>query len=191
MLDTAAEGEPNEAEVPGLGTIFLAFSGVAISGFGGVMPFARRMLVEERRWLTPDEFNEAYAVAQFLPGGNILNLGVVVGRRFQGIAGAVTATVGLLLGPFAIMVVLGAIYSRYGEIAAIQNGLTGVAAAAAGLILAMAAKMAEPLIRRRAFVPIGVAAVAFLTVAIAELPLLLVLAVLAPVSVALAWGRLL
>ena len=172
---------------PSVGTLFLAFSAVAISGFGGVMPFARRMLVEQRRWMTADEFNEAYALAQFLPGGNILNLSVVVGRRFQGAAGALAAIAGLLIGPMLVMIALGALYTRYGEIPAVGNALTGVAAAAAGLILSMALRMAEPLARRRAALPVIVAAAGFLAVGIAELPLLPVIAVLAPLSVALAW----
>ena len=172
---------------PGVGTLFLAFSAVAISGFGGVMPFARRMLVEERRWLTAEEFNEAYSLAQFLPGGNILNLSIVVGRRFQGAAGASAAIAGLLLGPFLVMVALGAVYGRYGELPAVRDALAGVAAGAAGLIVSMAYRMAEPLARRRALVPILIAAAGFLAVGLAELPLLPVIAVLGPLSVALAW----
>lgn len=181
---------PDRGAYPSVWTLFLAFSAVALSGFGGVMPFARRMLVEGRRWMTPDEFNEAYALAQFLPGGNILNLSVVVGSRFRGVAGAVAAILGLLLGPFLVMVGLGVVYARYGGIDAIGTALAGVAAGAAGLIIAMAAKMAEPLLRRRALIPSLVAVVAFLAVAIAEWPLLWVVAVLAPLSVALAWREL-
>ncbi len=172
---------------PSNATLFLAFSAVAVSGFGGVMPFARRMLVEQRRWMTPDEFNEAYALAQFLPGGNILNLSVVVGSRFRGAAGATAAILGLLIAPMLIMIGLGIVYSRYGHIEAVGDALAGVAAGAAGLIIAMAAKMAQPLIRRRAVVPSLFAVLAFVAVAIAGLPLLWVIAVLAPLSVAFAW----
>ena len=189
MAPFTADGEPLETGVPSLWELFLAFSGVAISGFGGVMPFARRMLVEQRRWMDPDEFNEAYSLAQFLPGGNILNLSVVVGRRFHGAWGALAAVAGLLIGPVLVMIALGIVYARYGEIAAVHSALTGVAAAAAGLILSMAAKMAEPLIRRRALGPIGLATLTFLGSAVMELPLLLLIAVLVPVSVALAWRR--
>jgi chromate transporter len=172
---------------PGIVTLFLAFSAVAISGFGGVMPFARRMLVEQRRWLTPEEFNEAYSLAQFLPGGNILNLSVVVGRRFQGAPGALAAIAGLLLGPFLVMIALGAIYGRYGDLPAVSDALAGVAAGAAGLIASMAYRMAEPLVRRRALIPILIGAVGFLAVGLAELPMLPVIAVLGPLSIALAW----
>ncbi len=73
---------------PSLLDLFLAFAGVAVMGFGGVLPWARRMLVEERRWLTGEEFTEVLALGQFLPGGNIINVAVVVGGRFRGPLGA-------------------------------------------------------------------------------------------------------
>jgi chromate transporter len=184
--ETSQDPVPRGAR-PSVATLFLAFSAVAISGFGGVMPFARRMLVEQRRWMTADEFNEAYSLAQFLPGGNILNLSVVVGSKFRGGAGALAAIGGLLVGPFLIMIALGAVYSRYGEIEAVGDALAGVAAGAAGLILAMAFRMAEPLARRRALVPGLLALAGFVAIGLFQLPLLPVLAVLAPISVALAW----
>jgi chromate transporter len=179
----------DRSKPPSLGELFLAFSGVAVVGFGGVMPFARRMLVEQRRWMTPDEFNDAYSVAQFLPGGNILNLAVLVGQRHHGALGSFLAVAGLLAAPFVIMVLLGVVYQRYGEVPAVHDALAGVAAGAAGLIVTMAAKMADPLVRRRAAIPIAIAALAFLAAGVAQLPLLAVVAVLAPLSVALAWMR--
>jgi chromate transporter len=188
MLQQPAD--PPVEDIPTLGALFLAFSGVAVVGFGGVMPFARRMLVEQRRWMTPEEFNEAYAVAQFLPGGNILNLAVIIGQRSHGALGSFLAVLGLLAAPFLIMVLLGSVYARYGDVPQVHEALAGVAAGAAGLILAMAAKMAEPLIRSRAAIPAAVAVVAFISVGMAELPLLLVIGILAPISVALAWWSL-
>jgi chromate transporter len=172
---------------PGLVTLFLAFTGVAIIGFGGVLPWARRMLVEQRRWMTPDDFTEAFSLSQFLPGGNIINLAVIVGQRFRGASGALMAVAGLLVAPVFIMVGLGMIYAHYGQFEAVHDALAGVAAGAAGLILAMAAKMAEPLIHRRAAVPIALAVLAFAGAGLVELPLILVVAVLAPVSIAIAW----
>jgi len=175
---------------PSLGTLFLAFTGVAVSGFGGVMPFARRMLVEERRWMTPEAFNEVYALAQFLPGGNILNVAVVVGGRLHGALGAIIAVAGLLAVPMFIFIGLGLLYSRFGEIGPVDDALSGIAAAAAGLVIAMAAKMAGPLLRARAALPVAMAVLAFSGVALAGFPLVPVLLVLAPVSIALAWARL-
>jgi chromate transporter len=191
MAPSTVDSSIQHRAIPSILELFLAFSGIAVMGFGGVMPFARRMLVEQRRWMTPDEFNEAYSLAQFLPGGNIINLSVVVGRRFQGAPGAFISVTGLVSGPMFIMIGLGILYSRFGQIAAVQDALAGVAAAAAGLILAMTAKMAEPVIRTGALLSAGIAALAFVAVALAELPLLAVIVVLAPLTIALAWWRLL
>lgn len=175
---------------PGRLELFLAFSGVAMMGFGGVMPFARRMLVEQRCWMSPEDFNEAYSLAQFLPGGNIINLSVIVGRRFHGAAGALLSVAGLVSGPTLIMIAFGIAYARYGQIPEVQNTLAGIAAAAAGLILSMAAKMAVPVIRKGALLSAFIAVLAFVAVALAKLSLLAVVAVLAPLSVAFAWRRL-
>ena len=191
MAPSTIETSVQHRAIPSLATLFLAFSGIAVMGFGGVMPFARRMLVEQRRWMSAEEFNEAYSLAQFLPGGNIINLSVVVGRRFQGAPGALICVTGLVSGPTFIMIALGVLYSRFGQITAVQDALAGVAAAAAGLILAMAAKMAEPVIRTGAVLSAAIAALAFVAVALAQLPLLVVIALLAPVAVALAWRRML
>jgi chromate transporter len=185
-----AAADHNAAQAgPGLSTLFLAFSGVAISGFGGVMPFARRMLVEQRRWMNPEEFNEAYALAQLLPGGNIINMAVLVGRRFHGALGSVAAVTGLVAAPFVVMLLLAALYARFAGLETVHQGLAGLAASAAGLILAMAAKMAHPLIRRRAAIPLGTAVFAFLAAGVTKVPLGIVILVLAPLSLAVAWRR--
>src|SRR5688572_4965425 len=148
------------------------------------------MLVEQRRWMSRHEFTEALAIAQFLPGGNILNLSVAVGQRFRGALGALAAVAGLLAAPVVIVTTLGVLYLRYGGVAAVHDALAGVAAGAAGLILSMAAKLAQPLFRRTALVPLAFALAALVGVAVLELPLLAVLAILAPLSVAYAWWRL-
>ena len=185
--DTDATALP--AGTPGLWEIFTAFFGIAIVGFGGVLPWARRMLVEQRGWLTPEEFVEALSLAQFLPGGNIINLSVAVGQRFRGPAGAIVAVMGLLVGPCIIIALLGTLYLRFGEVAALHHALSGVTAAAAGLILSMALKMAGPLWRRGDVLQLVTAVVAWAGIVVAGLPLLVVLAVLAPISVLIAWVR--
>src|SRR5580693_4579885 len=73
---------------PTLGELFIAFATISLSGFGGVLAWSRRMMVEERKWLTSEQFNETYALCAFLPGGNILNFSVVFGARFGGVRGA-------------------------------------------------------------------------------------------------------
>src|SRR5882757_9084668 len=99
---------------PSLAELFRAFFAMALHGFGGVLPWARRTIVEDKRWMTAQEFNEAFAVAQFLPGANVVNLAVVFGGRLHGAAGAAVALAGLLLPPTAIVMMLGALYARFG-----------------------------------------------------------------------------
>ena len=174
---------------PSISELFRAFASMSLHGFGGVLPWARRAIVEEKRWMTPQEFNEAFAMAQFLPGANVVNLAVVFGSRLHGAAGAAVALAGLLLPPMAIVMTLGALYGRYGDVEALQRVLGGVAAAAAGLIAAMVIKMGQPLLRQGA-PGLAVAAAGFVAVGVMRWPLPYVLIVLAPVSIALsAWTR--
>jgi chromate transporter len=186
LPEPASSASPPPVPPPSLSELFLAFSNMALHGFGGVLPWARRAIVEEKRWMTAQEFNEAFAVSQFLPGANIVNLAVVFGGRLHGAAGAAVALAGLLIPPVAIVLTLGVLYARYGDAEALQRVLAGVAAAAAGLILAIVVKMLQPLLREGA-AALAVAAAAFVAVGVLRLPLPWVLVVLAPISIALAW----
>ena len=171
---------------PSILDLFIAFFTMELHGFGGVLPWARRAIVEDKRWMTAQEFNEAFAVSQFLPGANVVNLAVVFGGRLHGAAGAAVALLGLMLPPVTIVLILGALYGRYGDIDALQRILAGVAAAAVGLIGAIVVKMALPL-RREGLPALAVAAAAFAAVGFMRWPLPWVLVALAPVSIALAW----
>jgi chromate transporter len=184
IADSAA---PSTAVAPSLGELFRAFALVSVSGFGGALPWARRMIVEQRKWMTAEEFNEAFSLSQFLPGPNLINFSVVYGSRFGGAAGAAVALAGLLGPPLVIVTILAALYAHFGDLAVLTRILGGVASAAAGLIIANVAKMAEPLFRRRwNFAPF-VTIAGFVAVALLRWPLPYVFAVLAPVSVAFAW----
>src|SRR3981189_2167223 len=99
---------------PGLIELFFAFAKMSLAGFGGVLVWARRGIVEQHKWMTADEFNETFALCHFLPGPNIVNLSMVFGSRFRGLAGGIAAFAGLLLAPMALMTILGALYARYG-----------------------------------------------------------------------------
>jgi chromate transporter len=167
----------------------VAFAIVSLCGFGGVLAWSRRMLVEERGWMTADEFNEAYALCQFLPGPNVINLSVVFGRRSRGLSGAAVALLGLLGPPFVIVTLIAAVYARWGEIAALQRMLLGVAAAAVGLILGTCAKMALPLFKDRLGLAPLVALATFVSIGVLRWPLYGALAVLVPLSIAIAWVR--
>ena len=106
---------------PDLRALFLGFSAVGLSGFGGVLPFARRMLVEERQWMSAEEFNAQLGLCQFLPGPNVINLAVVVGKRYQGLRGAIVAPLGLLAGPLVIALLLALLYDAYGSLPLAQG----------------------------------------------------------------------
>lgn len=171
---------------PSLSELFRAFFNMALHGFGGVLPWARRTIVDDKRWMTAQEFNEAFAVSQFLPGANVVNLAVVFGGRLHGAAGAAVALAGLLLPPMAIVLALGALYSRFGDIEALQRILGGVAAAAVGMIAGAVIKMTQPMLREGAGA-IVIAVAAFVAVGLLRFSLPLVLLAMAPVSIALAW----
>lgn len=184
--DSAASAQA--AAPPTLGAIFLAFAGASLSSFGGALPWVRRMIVEQRRWMTPQEFNEAFSLAQFIPGANALNFAVVFGARCRGPVGSLAAFCGLLGPPLAIVIALGALYGHYGNIDVLNRILTGVSAAAVGLIVAFVAKMVQPLLKRRDWT-VAVALAGFIGVAIVQWPLPIVFVVLAPISIGLAWFK--
>ncbi|MEP6942985.1 MAG: chromate transporter [Betaproteobacteria bacterium] len=168
-----------------LGELFVGFMKVGVSGFGGVLPFARRMLVDERHWMTEREFTEVLSLSQFLPGPNIINVSIIVGSRYQGPRGSIAASLGLMLMPFLIVLALAALYSRFDTLAAVRDATAAVSSAATGLIVAMGLKMARPLLGSAWQVVIVV--LGFAAIALLRLPLLWTLAVLAPLSVACAW----
>jgi chromate transporter len=178
---------PSRTPVPSLSELFLAFVTMSLYGFGGVLPWARRVLIEEKRWMTAEEFNEAFALCQFLPGANIVNFSIVYGSRLHGPAGAAVALLGLVGPPVAIVITLGALYARFGEIDALRRILEGLAAAAAGLIIGTVAKMAEPLLRGPLTPAPFMVAIVFVAVVVMKWPLLWVLLGLAPLSIAIAW----
>ena len=118
------------------------------------------MLVEQRRWMTAEEFNAQLGLCQFLPGPNVVNLAVIVGKRSQGLAGAIVAPVGLLAGPIAIVLLLALLYDAYGNLPMAQSMLKGVAAVGAGLLFAMAWRMGTAIRDKVAFLPFVVLVVA-------------------------------
>jgi chromate transporter len=180
-------GEAAAAAVPGptVGELFRGFLGLGLIGFGGVLPMTRHMIVEDRRWLSAAEFTDLLGLCQFLPGGNVINLSVAVGLKFRGIPGAFAALVGLIAAPSAILIGLGALYARFADNPPVMHMLAGLAAAAAGLLISTALKMAAPL--RAKPVAIVFAAACFVAVAVLRLPLLPTMLVLAPLSILATW----
>jgi chromate transporter len=124
-----------------LTALFLAFNSVALQGFGGVLTIIQREVVERQRWLTQQEFAEDWAVSQILPGGNVINLCIILGNRYFGWRGALAALAGILAAPMLIVLVLATLYSQFADVAAVSGAVRGMGAAAAGLIGAAAIKM--------------------------------------------------
>jgi chromate transporter len=171
------------AAPPGLAALFLAFAGMSLAGFGGVLVFARRAIVEQHRWMTADEFNETFALCHFLPGPNIVNLSMVFGSRLRGIAGGVAAFAGLLLPPTLIMMVLAIAYAHFGDLEVLRRILAGISCAAIGLLIAVVLRMMTPLLKRTDPLPVILMLGVFLAVGVLRLPLQAVLLVAIPVSV--------
>ena len=173
---------------PGLITLFLAFARMSLAGFGGVLAFARRGIVEKHRWMTAEEFNETFALCHFLPGPNIVNLSVVFGSRFRGIPGGIAAFAGLIGPPVVVVTILAALYTRFGEIDALRRILAGVSCAAVGLLLSVIFRMMMPLIRKRDLVALVIMAAVFTAVGLLRLPLPAVLLVAIPCSIAITFA---
>lgn len=180
--------KPEMAPGPDLKALFLGFSSIGLSGFGGVLPFARRILVEERAWLTAEEFNSHLGLCQFLPGPNVINLSVVVGARYRGIAGSVAAVAGLMTGPMAIVLVLALLYDHFGSLPAIQGMLRGIAAVGCGLLFATAIRMGMAIKDKHVLMPFAV--LVFIFVAILRWPMPAVMVGLLALSAAVAYWRL-
>src|SRR5450631_4741685 len=186
-LPPAAAAAPSvpTPSTPGLMALFFAFARMSLAGFGGVLVFARRAIVEQHRWMTADEFNETFALCHFLPGPNIVNLSVVFGSRFRGIAGGIAAFAGLVGPPVVVVMVLAALYARFGEVEALRRILSGVSCAAVGLLIAVVFRMMMPLVRKRDAVGLAVMAAVFIAIGLLRLPLPMVLLVAIPLSIAI------
>ena len=169
-------------EPPGLMELFVAFAKMSLAGFGGVLVWARRAIVDKHRWMTPEEFNETFALCHFLPGPNIVNLSVVFGARFRGIPGSIAAFAGLLGPPVLIVTALAALYAQYGDVAALRRTLAGVSCAAVGLLFAVILRMIMPLLVRRDIIALAILMAVFIAIGLARLPLPAVLLVAIPLS---------
>ncbi|MBV9462360.1 MAG: chromate transporter [Bradyrhizobium sp.] len=187
-MPSAAPAAPNlppstkPAAAPGLITLFLAFAKMSLAGFGGVLAFARRGIVDEHRWMTADEFNETFALCHFLPGPNIVNLSVVFGSRFGGIAGGVAAFAGLVGPPMLLVMFLAVLYADFGQLEVLRHILAGISCGAVGLLIAVVVKMLMPLLERRDVAGLVLMVAVFVAIGLMRWPLQAVLLVAVPVS---------
>jgi len=161
--------------------LFLGFLKIGLLGFGGIAPWARQVIVEERRWLTEKEFASILGIGQILPGPNTMNASVMIGDRFQGVAGALLCLLGQMVMPVVVVTSLAAVYERFASLPEVRAGLIGAAAGAAGLVLGTALKMARKIKPTPLALLVGLSAVA--TIGLLEWPLVPVVAVLVPLAI--------
>ena len=127
--------------------LFVSFSILALQGFGGVLAIVQRELVEKRRWLTREQFVEEWAVAQVMPGPNVVNLSLMIGGRYFGLSGALAALAGMLAAPLVVVLLLAFFYGKVADAAWAQNALRGMGMVSAGLIAATGIKLMSALQR--------------------------------------------
>lgn len=148
-MNTKAMPLEQHLEAPNCKILFLGFSKLGLMGFGGVLPLAQRLIVEDQKWLTADQFTDLLGVCQILPGGNIVNMAVAIGYDFAGLKGAISAVFGLMLAPTMIVISLYQLYAQFQEIPLVQHMIQGLAAAAAGLLFATGFKMLKPMMKSK------------------------------------------
>ena len=165
--------------------MFAGFLKMGLLGFGGVLPWARRVMVDERGWLDDREFAELIGLCQVLPGPNVVNLSVIIGARCQGLAGSVIALTAILFIPVGVMLLIAVFYASLAHDVLARNAIAGASAAAAGLILGTALRL---LIQTRPPVRGMLAGgSAFVFVGVLQWPLLWVIPVLICVAIAAEW----
>jgi chromate transporter len=167
--------------------LFLGYAKIGLLGFGGVAPWARHVIVEERRWLSEREYAAILGIGQVLPGPNTVNSAIIIGDRFQGAAGAAIALFALLCMPITVLIGIALLYDRIAGLPAVSAAISAGAAAAAGLVIGTAIKMAIRLKPDATAIAIGLAA--FASVGLLQVPMALAIAVLAPISIAALWWQ--
>jgi chromate transporter len=172
--------------------LFVAFTLIALQGFGGVLAVAQHGLCEDKRWLTREEFLELLAIGQVLPGPNVCNLALMIGDRFHGLRGALAALAGMIMVPLAIVLILSALYANFSHVPVVAGALKGMGAVAAGMIIGTALRLSSGLRTS----PLGLVAcvvfglATFVLVALVHAPLVLVLLGLGLLACSFAWWRL-
>ena len=168
---------PTTAQPKSLTDLFVSFTLLALQGFGGVLAVVQRELVEKKRWLTREEFVEDWAVAQIMPGPNMVNLSLMIGSRYFGFKGAMAALAGMLVAPLCVVLALALIYAQFAGHPGVQGALRGMAAVAAGLFVATGLKLFSALQKNVLGLPVCMVlgALCFVAVALLRWPLAYVL----------------
>lgn len=184
--------EPDRPQPKSLTDLFVSFTLLALQGFGGVLAIVQRELVEKKRWMTREEFIEDWAVAQIMPGPNVVNLSLMVGGRYFGLKGAMVALAGMLTVPLVLVLLLAVLYAQFAGHPGVAGALRGMGAVAAGLIAATGLKLFGALKKNvlglRLCVGLGV--LCFVAIALLRIPLAYVLLVLGGTACVLAYRKL-
>jgi chromate transporter len=172
--------------------LFISFSLLALQGFGGVLAVVQRELVEKKRWMTREEFVEEWAVAQIMPGPNVVNLSLMIGSRYFGLSGAAAALAGMLVFPLVVVLLLALVYAQFAGNPQVAGALRGMGAVAAGLITATGLKLVAALKKNPLGLPlcIAFAAATFVGIALLRVPLVYVLLGLGGLACAITWRKL-
>jgi chromate transporter len=187
QLNTTGRQQPHS-----LTDLFLSFTLLALQGFGGVLAIVQREMVERKRWLTREEFVEDWAVAQIMPGPNVVNLSLMIGGRYFGLPGAMAALAGMLVIPLIVILLLALVYAHYATHPGVAGALRGMGAVAAGLIAAVGLKLFGALKTNPLGMPlcIGLGMLCFVAVALLHWPLVYVLFGLGTVACTVAYRKL-
>ncbi|MBP0443239.1 chromate transporter [Roseomonas sp. SSH11] len=179
--------EPPLNPPPGPGQLFVAFAKAGLMGFGGAQIWVRRAMVEERRWLTERDYAEVLGLGQVLPGPNVGNAAVMIGRRFAGLPGSFAATGGLYLFPLIVLMGLVLLWQGFADEPLVSSFMHGLACAAAGMVIGNAFRMSGRLRPPPEQIAVGLAAA--LAAAWFRVPLPVIVLVLGPVSIGLVVWR--
>lgn len=191
-LETISLPDPDRPRPASTGDLFISFTLLALQGFGGVLAVVQRELVEHKRWLTQEEFIEDWSVAQIMPGPNVVNLALMVGGRYFGLKGALTALAGMLAAPLVIVLLLGLLYTQLGDHPQVAGALRGMAAVSAGMIGATGVKLSAALLKHPLPLPVtaGICLLGLVAVAVLHWPLIYILLVLGGAGCILTYRRL-
>jgi chromate transporter len=172
--------------------LFIAFTQMALQGFGGVLVIVQYELVERRKWLTKAQFLEEWSVAQIMPGPNVVNLCLMLGGKYFGLPGALAALSGLLLGPLVLVLSLGILFGGVSDNPIAQGALKGMGAVSAGLIIATGLKLSANLPKNPMglWPALGFAVITFVAVGFFRISLIAVLLGLGSIACALAYKTL-
>ena len=189
MISSNTQDRPRPRSLTDL---FVSFTWLALQGFGGVLAVVQHELVEKKRWMTNEEFVEEWAVAQIMPGPNVVNMSLMIGSRYFGLPGALAALAGMLVVPLLLVLFLALLYGQFAGHAGVAGALRGMGAVAAGLIAATGLKLFDALKKNPLGMTVCVAlgALCFVCVALLRWPLMYVLLGLGATAFALAYRKL-